>query len=318
VCQEALAWQARALAGLPCGQLDRGICGTQALPQGTGLGVARCQSLRLVGRWSCYLHSALAWPGRPGWHLFRWLLAGQPLVSGLPGVRPLPSPLCRVAIVLGLAQPEGLPIPGKKRTEKWQLPSGPRWPPSSSSSSRRRAGVRTGKRVAGPRRRRRGCGVLRRPAAPGAQPGLRARAQVSSSPAGRPTLAQQAGRGLLTTRSVRSHCPPVGHPVRPDPAPSTLFSPDKGSSVSLRSQGSLHQWSCEPGGLFHHWPSCRSHTPKVHACGARGSYRGLGRMGADARAPVGPGGRAGQSPQAAEPCLLSAQHSPAPHFEAQG
>lgn len=238
-------------------------------------------SPRLAGRWSCCPHSALAWPGRPGWHLFRWLLAGWPLRSRLPGVRPLPSPFHCVAVVLGLAQPEGLPIPGKKRTEKWQPPSGPRWPPSSSS--RRRAGLRTGKRAAGPRRRKWGCGVPRRPAAPGAQPGLQARAQVSSSPAGRPTLAQQAGCGLLTTRSVRSHCSPVGHPARPDPAPSTLFSSDKGSCVSRRSQGSLRQRSYQPGGLFHHWPSCRSHTPKVHACGAGASTEGweggCGRQG---------------------------------------
>lgn len=99
------------------------------------------------------------------------------LVSRLPGNKAVPQPLAlHTAVVLGLAQPEGLPIPGKKRTEKWQLPSGPRW---SRSSSRRCTGARTERREAGSRRRRQGRRGQRSPGGPGAYLGLRVKAQVS-------------------------------------------------------------------------------------------------------------------------------------------
>lgn len=73
----------------------------------------------------------------------------------------------------GLAQPEGIPIAGKKRTGRWQLPPGPRWPHSS-----RCAGAKN-RSAAGPQRRRLGRGGPRSPTASGARPGLRAKPQVS-------------------------------------------------------------------------------------------------------------------------------------------
>lgn len=102
------------------------------------------------------------------------------LVSRLPGNKAVPQPLAlHTAVVSGLAQPEGLPIPGKKRTEKWQLPSGPRW---SRSSSRRCTGARTERREAGSRRRRQGRRGQRSPGGPGAYLGLRVKAQAPRKP----------------------------------------------------------------------------------------------------------------------------------------
>lgn len=69
-------------------------------------------------------------------------------------------------------------IPGKKKTEKWQLLSGPLWP---LNSKRRLRGLRTGRRVAGPRKRKPQPGCLRNPVATGVCPGLRVKAQVTQS-----------------------------------------------------------------------------------------------------------------------------------------
>lgn len=58
------------------------------------------------------------------------------------------------AVPLGLAQSEVFPHPyilGKKKTEKWQLLSGPLW---LLNNKRRLIGLRTEKRVAGPRKRK--------------------------------------------------------------------------------------------------------------------------------------------------------------------
>lgn len=82
VCQEALAWQARALAGLSRGQLDRGICGTQALPQRTGLGVCRAPEPEVGGEVVLLSPQCSRLAGKAG-------LAPVPLAAGRPasGVR---------------------------------------------------------------------------------------------------------------------------------------------------------------------------------------------------------------------------------------
>ncbi|XP_069920231.1 E3 ubiquitin-protein ligase ZNF598 isoform X8 [Oryctolagus cuniculus] len=68
---------------------------------------------------------------------------------------------------------------GRKRTGKSRPPSGPRW---LCSSRRSTAGARTGRKAAGPRRRRRLLGARRSPAAPAACPGLRGKAQAPRKP----------------------------------------------------------------------------------------------------------------------------------------
>ena len=68
-------------------------------------------------------------------------------------------------------------IPGKKKTEKWQPPSGPLW---LHNSKRRHRGWRTERRAAGPRKRKQQPGRLRSPVATGVCPGLRAKARVTS------------------------------------------------------------------------------------------------------------------------------------------
>jgi hypothetical protein len=110
-----------------------------------------------------------------------------------------------------LTQPEAtLSIPGKKRTEKWQLPSGPLW---LHSSRKRLAGVRTGRRVAGPRKRMQQPGGLRKPVAPGDCPGLREKAKVSQAHllVALPNLGRE--RAASAQHSAQdSQCPPSTSP----------------------------------------------------------------------------------------------------------
>lgn len=224
LCPEAPVWQAHTQVG----------GGPQMLSQNPG---PRCcpgsHSPRLAGR--CVLLP----PQRP--LLAAGLAPGSLLVSRLPRGKAPPRPLAlHTTVVLSLAQPEVLPIPGKKRTEKWRLPSGPQWLHSSSSSSRRHVGARTEKRVAGSRRRRQGHEGPRSPVAPGAHPGLKAKARVSrpylQAVLPRPRSTWEVRERFLTSkvpgtgrapplRSTRIHTLP-GHPKGSVP---TLVSPDRGS-----------------------------------------------------------------------------------------
>lgn len=165
LCYEAPAWQAHAQAG-GCPLMPMPDAAPEHWAQ-----VLRSHTLRLAGGLLCPVAPS---PGQGGTSTHR---AG--LRPGFPGIRPLPSPSPASAHCCcpGLPQPEDLPILGKKRTEKWQLPSEPQW--LRSSSSRRRTGTRTGRRAADSRRRRQGCGGPRNPGASGALSGLRVKAQVS-------------------------------------------------------------------------------------------------------------------------------------------
>lgn len=105
--------------------------------------------------------------------------AKQARAQAAVGIEPRHCP--SEAVPLGFAQSKVFPrpssIPGKKKTEKWQLPSGPLW---LLNSKRRLTELRTGKRVVGPRKRRQPPGYLRSPVAPGVCPGLRVKVQVNN------------------------------------------------------------------------------------------------------------------------------------------
>lgn len=100
----------------------------------------------------------------------------------VPGLQTEPRHCPADTVSLGLAQSEVFPhlysIPGKKKTEKWRLQSGPLW---LLNSKRRLKGLRTGRRVAGLRKRKQQPGCLRNPVATGVCPGLRVKAQVTQS-----------------------------------------------------------------------------------------------------------------------------------------
>lgn len=135
---------------------------------------------------------------------------------------------------LGLAQSDVFPHPcsilGKKKTEKWQLLSGPLW---LLNSKRILIGLRTGKRVAGPRKRMQQPGGLRSPVAPGACLGLRVKAQVTATHLGRKSC--QLLVNILSSPS--------------------LFSQTSLNSFHVcRLQGSLSKRSCKPRSLPNHRP----------------------------------------------------------------
>lgn len=134
-------------------------------------------------------------------------------------------------------------IPGKKKTEKWQLLSGPLW----LLNSRRLRGLRTGRRAAGPRKRKQQPGCPRKPVATGVCPGLRVKAQVTQS------------HLMVALPGLGESCPLL---VSMSHSPSLPSQPYLDSSYVCRLQGSLSKWSCKPRSP----PRPRPHGGPLEVC----------------------------------------------------
>lgn len=143
---------------------------------------------------------------------------------------------------------------------------------ATQQQQQRRAGRRTGKRAAGPRRRKWGRGVPRRPAAPRRPARTPGEGPGEQPPQVCPPWAQQADVGSWL-RSVRTTALQL---VTPPGLilPPTLFSSDTVSPGGPA--GSLRQRSYQPGGLFQPLAQLQEpHSQSTRVWGW-GFYGGLG------------------------------------------